>query len=87
MTSAVVFQVSLLKERKKSKLKRDKLEEGRPPFDPNNWNLYGWDDGRLYFSSKDGEICVNDYPDLMKKLIADVENYLEIEGSRREEKK
>jgi len=30
---------------------------------------------------------VNDYPDLMKKLIADVEDYLEIEGSRREEKK
>jgi len=52
MTSTVVFQGSLLKDRRKSKLKRDKLEEGRPPFDPNNWNLYGWDDGRLYFSSK-----------------------------------
>jgi hypothetical protein len=54
----------------------------RQPYDPIDWDLYGWDDGRIYFSSKEGEMCVNDHPELMKKLITAAEKHLGVEGKR-----
>jgi len=30
--------------------------------------IYGWDDGRIYFWDGKKETCVNDYPELLRRI-------------------
>lgn len=50
--------------------KRD-IQEKRKP------RLYGWDDEKIYYWTKEGEICVSDIPELMAQLEDVCKRYLE----------
>ena len=51
-----------------------------------DWSLHGWDDEKVYlWSSKTGELCVSDEPELVQRLIEVCVDYHQQRGIPRAE--
>ncbi len=45
-------------------------------------DLYGWDDGKIYFSNGEKENCVNEFPELLGTIIKICQEYFALKKKK-----